>query len=173
MQTHEATEQGLEHRQAVHSQTASEPVSDGAAALDNSLQINLSTQAAGRRYPRARNQIVRAVKAHDQAVPEATGDGSAAVLELSLEEAAALVASRRRFPRARNPIVNAVKASKLAFVAGQAVRVEKTAAADETKSGDVSKPASRASPRVNLIKVRQRHDNHLIIKAIVIFGLGS
>lgn len=175
MQTHKATEQRLETRQAAHTQTASESVSDGAAALNISLVTHTSTPAAGRRYPRARNQIVQAVKAHLQAVVEAAGDGSAAVLELGLEEASALIASWTRFPRARNPIVNAVKARVLTFVACQAVRMETAAAvADEEGRVAASSPASGATPRLNLTKVWQYLDNHIADhKRCYLFGLRS
>ena len=154
--------------QAAHTQAPPQAASDGTAALGTSgLATNASIHAtSGRRYPRARNQIVQAVKAHAEAVSAPGGDGPA-VLGGSLEQTAARAASRR-FPRARNPIVEAVGASAGVLVpaVGESMRVEQAAAAaaavDEGESDDVGKPASAAIRRLDLSRVSPHHNNSVI-----------
>ena len=146
---HQANSQGSSN-QAVHTQALSEAVSDATAVLDISLASDKLTQASsGRRYPRARNQIVHAVTAWAQAVPELVGGGLAV-----LGQQASAQAASRAFPRARNSIVHAVKgrAWALLYAEGQSVRVEQAAAEEE--NGDVRKPAVS---RLNLSRVCQHH----------------
>ena len=148
--THQANKQGSSKR-AVHSQAPSEAVSDATAVLDNSRASDELTQASsGRRCPRARNQIVHAVTAWAQAVPELVGGGPAV-----LGQQASAQAASRKFPRARNPIVHAVKgrAGALVYAEGQSVRVEQAAADEEDR--DVRKPAVS---RLNLSRVCQHHN---------------
>lgn len=146
---HQANRQGSSN-QAVHTQAPSEAVSDATAVLDISLASDELTQASsGRRYPRARNQIVHAVTAWAQAVPELVGGGLAV-----LGQQASAQAASRAFPRARNSIVHAAKgrAGALLYAEGRSVRVEQAAAEEE--NGDVRKPAVS---RLNLSRVCQHH----------------
>ena len=157
---HQANKQGLSSP-AVHTQAPSETVRNGTAGVDATLAADVVTQAvSGRRYPRARNQIVDCVKLHAGAVVEPVGD----VLGRSLEQPSALAASRV-FPRARNPIVHAVEARARALVHAGGLSVKEEAAAAAAaggKGGDASKPTSAAVPRLDPTGVCQYQNRRVV-----------
>lgn len=170
LQTHDTTDQRCS-RQADITQAVAGSVSNIAAVVDSSQKV--SAHSANRKFPRARNQIVRAVKACAQAVSEPIAEGlgvsahaqglfklvaeGQGVMDVSPGEMSAATASRR-FPRARNMVVNAVKARALSLQASQGVRLGQTLAAASAAAGSshVSKAASSPVPRLDLTQVCAR-----------------
>lgn len=170
LQTHDTTDQRCS-RQADITQAVAGSVSNIAAVVDSSQKV--SAHSANRKFPRARNQIVRAVKACAQAVSEPIAEGlgvsahaqglfklvaeGQGVMDVSPGEMSAATASRR-FPRARNMVVNAVKARALSLQASQGVRLGQTVAAASAAAGSshVSKAASSPVPRLDLTQVCAR-----------------